>query len=392
MKKVVIRIAEIKVVYGSPCSGKSTYVENSLKEKDIRFDYDLIMQSISNKKLHEYSDEHLPYVIEYRGLIIDKCYGDTKIDIAYIITTKITEKLQQELEGLEVEYILIDKTKDECYKQLEQDETREDKEFWKDKIDDWFDWYEKYKKRGENKVKIEVKGPIISNDEAWIYDWFEIDYTCPRDVKNKLIEIGEGQEVEVEINSGGGSVYAGSEIYTTLKDYKGHITIKILGIAASAASVIAMAGDKTMMSPVSQLMIHNASVCAEGDYRDMEHAAKYLKSVNSTIANAYQLKTDMTKNELLSLMDKETWMTPEEALKNKFIDEIMFTDNEFKAVASYNNAGVIPPKIINKLRNEFKKDKEVIDEKDKEVRNNNKEKEKTIENKLKEIDLILALR
>lgn len=241
-------------------------------------------------------------------------------------------------------------------------------------------------------MKIEVKGPIISNDEAWVYDWFEMDYTCPRDVKNKLIEIGEGKEVEVEINSGGGSVYAGSEIYTTLKDYKGYITIKILGIAASAASVIAMAGDKTMMSPVSQLMIHNASVYAEGDHRDMEHAAKYLKSVNSTIANSYQLKTGMTKNELLTLMDKETWMTPEEALKNKFIDEIMFVDDEFQAVASYNNSGVIPPKIINKLRNEFKKDKEVIDEKDKEASNHNKKKEKTIENKLKEIDLILALR
>lgn len=134
----------IKVIFGPPCSGKSTYVNERMTDNDIRFDYDLIIQSISNRKSHEYSDLHLPYVIEYRNLIIDKVSKRKDVDTTYIIATKITDKLTRELDGKEVEYVLIETTKEQCYEYLENDESRTDKEFWKEKIDEWFDWYDGY--------------------------------------------------------------------------------------------------------------------------------------------------------------------------------------------------------------------------------------------------------
>ena len=200
--------------------------------------------------------------------------------------------------------------------------------------------------------KINIKGPIIGNSEAWIYEWFGIEATSPSMV-DKVLEKANGEDLEVEINSGGGSVFAGSEIYTTLKSYKGNVTVKIVGLAASAASVIAMAGKKVTMSPTAQMMIHNVSSCAAGDYREMEHAADVLKNANDTIANAYRLKTGKEQDELLRLMDNETWMTAQKAKELGFVDEIMF-ENDSQLVASTSYSGLLPPEVINKIRNTVK--------------------------------------
>lgn len=201
-------------------------------------------------------------------------------------------------------------------------------------------------------MKIEVKGPIIDNDDQWIYDWFEIEATSPKKVNDMIAQAKNGEKLEVEINSGGGSIFSGSEIYTTLKSYKGNVTTKVVGIAASAASVIAMAGDKVEISPTGQMMIHNASGGFGGDYRDMEKGAEILKNVNATISNAYRIKTGISNEELLEMMDKETWLTPQQALEKKFADEIMFTD-DIKLVASINN-GMLPQEVIKKMRNKIK--------------------------------------
>ena len=200
-------------------------------------------------------------------------------------------------------------------------------------------------------MKVNIKGPIIGNSEAWIYEWFGIEATSPSMV-DKVIEKANGEDLEVEINSGGGSVFAGSEIYTALKSYKGNVTVKIVGLAASAASVIAMAGKKVTMSPTAQMMIHNVSSRAEGDYREMEHTAEILKNANDTIANAYRLKTGKEQDELLSLMNKETWMTAQKAKELGFIDEVMFEDIQLAASTDY--SGLLPPEVINKIRNTVK--------------------------------------
>ncbi|WP_163526621.1 head maturation protease, ClpP-related [Halobacillus ihumii] len=202
--------------------------------------------------------------------------------------------------------------------------------------------------------KINVKGPIIPSNHQWIYDWLDMEATSPKKIQSAL-EDANGEDVEVHINSGGGSVFDGSEIYTALKDYSGNTTGKIVGLAGSAASVIAMAVNNLMMSPTAQIMIHNAATMAGGDYRDMEHTAGILKNVNKTVANSYMAKSGMNETDLLDMMDKETWLTPQQAMEYKLIDEIMF-EQDYQFVASVDHSGLLPQQVIDKLRNEVLKD------------------------------------
>lgn len=197
-------------------------------------------------------------------------------------------------------------------------------------------------------MPIKINGTIVGNDDKWIYDWFDMESFCPRD-----LELKDGQDVDIEINSPGGYIYPASEIYTALMQHKGNVNITITGRAASAASVIAMAGTHVNMSPTAQMMIHNVSASASGDYRDFEHCAEQLKKSNDTLANAYMLKTGKTKEEILKLMDYETWFTPDEALENGFIDEILSKEDntdQFRLVAA--SDFLIPQAVIDKLKAE----------------------------------------
>lgn len=211
--------------------------------------------------------------------------------------------------------------------------------------------------------KINIKGAIVSSEDKWIYDWYGIESVSPKDV-DKGLQDANGQDIEVDINSGGGDIFAGSEIYTALRSYKGNILINIVGLAASAASVISMAG-KSRITPTGMYMIHNVSSSASGDYKDMEHSAEVLKIANQSIANAYKEKTGLTDKELLELMDKETWMSAEDAVKNRFVDDVMFSNqyNNQSKYAFYNSTQVIPPETIEKIRNTIKKPQsEISDE------------------------------
>ncbi|MDO8159621.1 Clp protease ClpP [Bacillus toyonensis] len=199
-------------------------------------------------------------------------------------------------------------------------------------------------------VKIDVKGPIISNDEAWIYDLFEMDATCPGTITTKLNE-ANGEDIVVAINSPGGYVYEGSEIYTALKSYSGRVETQIVGLAASAASFIAMAGDKVRIAPTGQIMIHNGSMWNHGDHQGMKKAADMLRTVDNSIVNAYVIKSGKSQEELLQMMDEETWMSPQQALENKFVDEIMFMENPVKVTASSAVSAMLPQKVIDGLRN-----------------------------------------
>lgn len=220
--------------------------------------------------------------------------------------------------------------------------------------------------------RIEIRGVIIPNDYQWVYDLFDIEATSPSKVFQAMQE-ANGEDLEVIVNSGGGDVFSGSEIYTSLKEYPADVIVKIVGVAASAASVIAMSGKKIAMSPTAQLMIHNASTITEGDKREHRHSADFLQTIDSTIANAYRLKTGLSQSELLTLMNRETWMNAQDALKNRFIDEIMFDgDDQLRAVASV-AAEMIPQKVIEKLRNEFANLKikpEIPERNDEQVENN----------------------
>lgn len=202
-------------------------------------------------------------------------------------------------------------------------------------------------------TKIGIKGVIIPNDYQWVYDWLEMDATSPNSVHSQLMA-ANGDDLEVEINSPGGSVFDGSEIYTALKEYPANVVVKVVGMAASAASLIAMAGNKVLMSPTAQMMIHNASMPADGDYRAMDHASEWLQKTNETARNAYKLKTGIDDAELKAMMDHETWMTPADAVQKGFADEVMFLNSEpAPLVATASVQQILPLSVINKIRNKL---------------------------------------
>ena len=147
--------------------------------------------------------------------------------------------------------------------------------------------------------------------------WFDDDVT-PALFKSELLS-GSGN-ITVWINSPGGDCFAAAQIYNMLTDYKGKVTVKIDGLAASAASVIAMAGDEVLVSPVSMIMIHNPATIAMGDHTEMQKAIEMLDGVKDSIINAYQQKTGLSRNKLSKLMDEETWMDANKAVELHFAD------------------------------------------------------------------------
>lgn len=135
-------------------------------------------------------------------------------------------------------------------------------------------------------------------------------------------------DLTVWINSPGGDVFAASQIYTMLMDHKGKVTVKIDGLAASAASVIAMAGGDVLMSPSAILMIHNPMTLAFGWKDEMEKALDILDEVKASIINAYELKTGLSRNKISRLMDEETWMNARKAKELGFCDALLFTESD----------------------------------------------------------------
>lgn len=174
-------------------------------------------------------------------------------------------------------------------------------------------------------MQINVNGDIVSNDDKWIYDWLEWDSTCPNDIKNALATKPENEKLTVLVNSGGGSVMAGQEIYSLLFG-RNDVEIKVQSLAGSAASVIAMA-NHCEISPVAMIMIHNVSMSgASGDYHDMQKNAEILRQMNAALSGAYTAKTGRSQEEILRLMDRETWLTANQALEMGFVDGISTDD------------------------------------------------------------------
>lgn len=153
--------------------------------------------------------------------------------------------------------------------------------------------------------------------------WFDDDIT-PAMFKEELFA-GSGP-ITIWINSPGGDVFAAAQIYNMLMDYPHDVTVKIDALAASAASVIAMAGTKVLMSPVAMIMVHNPATIAIGDSEEMQKAIDMLAEVKESIMNAYEIKSGLSRHKISQLMDAETWMNAKEAVKLGFADEILFAE------------------------------------------------------------------
>ncbi|HEM9550007.1 Clp protease ClpP [Streptococcus agalactiae] len=189
--------------------------------------------------------------------------------------------------------------------------------------------------------KINLKGPLIANNSQEVYDYYGMEATSAKSIINQLPE--DSSDIILEVNSNGGLVTVGSEIYTALRNYKGKVTAEVTGIAASAASVAVMGADKVVMSPTAQMMVHKALFnWVSGNSDDLDKASSALKSSDKAIVNAYVAKTGKSEDEIMDLMRNETFMSAQDAVENGFADEVM----SFEAVASIDNA-VLPQAVID---------------------------------------------
>ncbi|HDF6685527.1 TPA: Clp protease ClpP [Staphylococcus aureus] len=194
-------------------------------------------------------------------------------------------------------------------------------------------------------MKAEIKGVIVSNEDKWVYEMLGMDSTCPKDVLTQL-EFSD-EDVDIIINSNGRNLVAGSEIYTHLRAHKGKVNVRITAIAASAASLIAMAGDHIEMSPVARMMIHNPSSIAQGEAKDLNHAAETLEHVGQIMAEAYAVRAGKNKQELVEMMARETWLNADEAIEQGFADSKMFENDNMQIVAS--NTQVLSKDVLNRV-------------------------------------------
>lgn len=178
--------------------------------------------------------------------------------------------------------------------------------------------------------RIDIRGVMIPNDYKWYYDWFEEDSTCPRDVQKVLDAMVDGDDLDVYINSPGGVIDVGSEIYTLLRDagQRCNLKIHVMGEACSAASVAAMAG-YCEMAPTALMMVHCVSTSrVSGNHSVMEHMAEMLRTADQAMCSAYTAKTGMTEQEALDMMEHETWLTAQQAKDRGLIDAIMFEEQK----------------------------------------------------------------
>lgn len=227
----------------------------------------------------------------------------------------------------------------------------------KNKTNKFWAWNSLSDNEGNEERVLELNGTIAEES------WFDDDIT-PKMFREELFS--NSGDVTVRINSPGGDCVAASQIYTMLMDYKGNVTVKIDGIAASAASVIAMAGTKVLMAPTALMMIHNPATVAFGDHEEMQKAIDMLSEVKESIINAYEIKTGQSRAKLAHLMDAETWMNANKAIELGFADGIITDEKTVAEVPAYAFSGkAVQLSLVNKINEKVNLKKEPKDIKEK---------------------------
>lgn len=211
-----------------------------------------------------------------------------------------------------------------------------------------------------NWVRNEDNRTLYLNGTIAEESWFDDDVT-PAAFKAELLS-GEG-DITVWINSPGGDCVAASQIYSMLMDYKGAVTVKIDGIAASAASVIAMAGTTVLMAPTALMMVHNPLTVAMGDSEEMKKAIALLDEVKESIINAYEIKTGLSRARLSHLMDAETWLSAHKAVELGFADDLLFQATGDPAPPQPESFAFSRRMVTNRLLNKLPREAEKTEQK-----------------------------
>ena len=208
-------------------------------------------------------------------------------------------------------------------------------------------------------MKISIRGPIVSSNQHRFYQWYGMEAASPKSVADALAS-GNGERAEVEINSGGGEIFAASEIYTALRNYAGGVHIRIVGLGGWDASSIVMVGESET-TPKSMMMIPNMQTSAHGDSRQMEHTASVLRDANRAIISAYMVKTGRPEQEIAAMMDAETWVTAERAVELGLIDRVMQPGSGKKPLAADFYSGMLSEDALRRAENLIKNQAEAPD-------------------------------
>lgn len=206
-------------------------------------------------------------------------------------------------------------------------------------------------------LELRIEGEILDSENSWLYDWLDIPYASKNKLKNTLLE-NKDRDITVWIDSPGGSVFAAAGIYTLLKEHKGKVTVKIDSKAISAASMIAMAADNIYISPVGQIMIHNPIPAngVFGDAQELRKVANALDEIKEAIVNAYMAGTGRPKDEIWEMMNQETWMSANTAVKEKFADKVLYQDeNEEFNIKDVKDYEFKRLQIVNSTKTSIKK-------------------------------------
>lgn len=196
-------------------------------------------------------------------------------------------------------------------------------------------------------VKIPIKGDIMDSDWGTIMDSVGMANVNPTSFQ-KALNSANGEDVELDIASNGGIVESATEIASLIHDYAGKVTTVVQSAAYSAASIIAVSGDVVKMAPTALMMIHRASVQSAGNTNDLSHDAIMLATVDKALAAAYQAKTGKSQEEILNLMNNETWLTAQDAVDQGFADEIQ--ENTKELVVTNSLSPLISAETIEKLK------------------------------------------
>ena len=227
---------------------------------------------------------------------------------------------------------------------------------------------------------IQMKGEVIPDDYSDVYDFLNYQYFSPKFVTDAL-KNANGEDVTLEINSPGGYIDAGSEIYTELMKYQGKINANIVGYACSAASWIALAADHVAMSPTAQMMIHRASGVAIGNSSDMKSEYNALDQMDKSFVDLYAKRTGKSPEEIYQMMVDTTWMNAKTAVENGFADEVMF-ENKEPALVNADGSLSVKPEMINKIKNLLHRDIQKTNDVSKPIENKEKQPKKSKKNDL----------
>lgn len=329
---------KIKLVYGAPCCGKSTYVKEHAGEHDLVWDFDKYLMACTNRT-NQVANNHpmADFVIDLRKKIIDAVQTRPSVENLYITCLWVTDKLKSEVEGLDTEEIFIEATKEDCFSRLDSDDNRPDKGEWRRLINTWFKEHAPAEKaeiqdvtrlhKFWNFIRDETTGERSLRLDAPISSvtWFGDEIT-PNQFREELNSC-DG-DICVWINSPGGDVFAATEIYNMLKNYRGKVTVKIDALAGSAASIVAMAGESVEISPLGQIFLHDPETEAIGNVSEFNAAIQMLAQVKEGIITAYESKTHLPRAQISELMTAATWLNAKKAVELGFADKIMFAENQ----------------------------------------------------------------